>query len=268
MGKAIITDVKDEPLSNARGERNPDPRLKATIPSEQHSAHSNYHIHEGFVFHDLEPSCAARALDRMQHNLKNPVELTLETNTTREMKPRLFLTPRRAQRADPLRSHLENWLHGLPGKLPPFDQTQLLDDLCFLLCSPLFLYAVSPRLCHAKSPWRSSGPKKPVGISIYALNMMIVRDDNGWATQLLYGGTPLIEGRQYIATGNSNFTQSFYWFCDEARFLSCEFHARDEATAEALSTVVDPEPAVVETRQTRARTAGQKQRRIVKLKIR
>ena len=147
------------------------------------------------------------------------------------------------------------------------------DDLCFLLRSPLFLYAISPRLRHATNPLRVNGLIKAEDINIYALNIMIVRDDNSWATQLLYGGTSLIEGRQYITTEQAGFAQSFHWFCDEARFLSCEFHARELAAAEALGTAVSMQPAVVkpmqvDLRQTRSRAVAQKQRRIVKLRIR
>jgi hypothetical protein len=120
---------------------------------------------------------------------------------------------------------------------------------------------------------RVDGLIKAEDINIYALNMMIVRDDNSWATQLLYGGTSLIEGRQYMTTEQTGFTQSFHWFCDEARFLSYEFHARELAAAEALGIAVSMKPAVVkpvqvDLRQTRARAAAQKQHRIVKLRVR
>ncbi|KAI5368819.1 hypothetical protein J4E82_010409, partial [Alternaria postmessia] len=156
-------------------------------------------------------------------------------------------------------------------------------DLCFLLRSPLFLYAISPRLRHATNPLRVDGLIKAEDINIYALNMMILSliglivdisgDDSSWATQLLYGGTSLIEGRQYITTEQAGFAQSFHWFRDEARFLNCEFHARELAAAEALGIAVSMKPAVVkpvqvDLRQTRARAAAQKQRRIVKLRIR
>jgi hypothetical protein len=147
------------------------------------------------------------------------------------------------------------------------------DDLCFLLRSPLFLYAISPRLRHATNSLRVNGLIKAENINVYALNMMIVRDGSSWATQLLHGGASLIEGRQYMTTEQAGFAQSFHWFCDEARFLSCEFHARELAAAEALGTVVSMQRAVVkpvqvDLRQTRARAAAQKQRRVVKLRIR
>lgn len=147
------------------------------------------------------------------------------------------------------------------------------DDLCFLLRSPLFLYAISPRLRHATNPLRVDGLIKAENINIYALNMMIVRDGSSWATQLLHGGASLIEGRQYMTTEQADFAQSFHWFCDEARFSSCEFHARELAAAEVLGTAVSMQRAVVELvqvdlRQTRARAAAQKQRRVVKLRIR
>lgn len=147
------------------------------------------------------------------------------------------------------------------------------DDLCFLLRSPLFLYAISPRLRHATNSLRVNGLIKAENINVYALNMMIVRDGSSWATQLLHGGASFIEGRQYMTTEQAGFAQSFHWFCDEARFLSCEFHARELAAAEALGTVVSMQRAVVkpvqvDLRQTRARAAAQKQRRVVKLRIR
>lgn len=147
------------------------------------------------------------------------------------------------------------------------------DDLCFLLRSPLFLYALSPRLRHATNPLRVDGLIKAEDINIYALNMMIVRDDSSWTTQLLYGGTSLIDGRQYITTEQAGFVQSFHWFCDEARFLSYEFHARELTAAEALGIAVSMKPAVVkpvqvDLRQTRARAAAKKQHRIVKLRVR
>lgn len=146
------------------------------------------------------------------------------------------------------------------------------DDLCFLLRSPLFLYTISPRLRHTTNPSKVDGLIKAEDINIYALNMMVVRDDNSWATQLLHGGASLIEGRQYMTTEQAGFAQSFHWLCDEARFLSFEFHARELAAAEALGTAVSMQPAVVEPvqvdlRQTSARAAAQKQRRIVKLRI-
>jgi hypothetical protein len=120
---------------------------------------------------------------------------------------------------------------------------------------------------------RVNGLIKAENINVYALNMMIVRDGSSWATQLLHGGASFIEGRQYMTTEQAGFAQSFHWFCDEARFLSCEFHARELAAAEALGTVVSMQRAVVkpvqvDLRQTRARAAAQKQRRVVKLRIR
>jgi predicted NAD-dependent protein-ADP-ribosyltransferase YbiA (DUF1768 family) len=120
---------------------------------------------------------------------------------------------------------------------------------------------------------RVDGLIKAENINIYALNMMIVCDGSSWATQLLHSGASLIEGRQYMTTEQAGFAQSFHWFCDEARFLSCEFHARELAAAEALGTAVSMQRAVVkpvqvDLRQTRARAAAQKQRRVVKLRIR
>jgi hypothetical protein len=98
--------------------------------------------------------------------------------------------------------------------------------------------------------------------------MKVTWDGDSWATQLLYGDSSLIEGRQYNTTQKASFVPSFHWFCEEARFLSYEYHAREQAAMVALGTAVDSEPMEVEVGQTRARSEGHKQRRMVKLNIR
>ena len=158
--------------------------------------------------------------------------------------------------------------------------TSTIDDLCFLLHSPLFLYAIAPRLRRATTSLKSdaqnlvtagslvNGTKKAEEIYRYGLKMMVVWDGNSWATRLLYGETPLMEGRQYKTTEKAGSGKSFHWFCDEVRFLSCEFRAREHAAMVALGSAVDTELTEVEVGQTRAKSEGKRQRRIVKLKIR
>jgi hypothetical protein len=150
----------------------------------------------------------------------------------------------------------------------------MIDDLCFLLRSPLFLYAIAPRLRRATNAMRSdpglrADPhKKATHINISLLSMKIAWNGNSWATRLLYGEASLIEGRKFNTTQKAGFNQSFHWFCEEARFLSCEFHAREHAATVALGTAVVAEPTEMEVGQTRAKSGGRKQRRVVKLKIR
>ncbi|KAF1828231.1 hypothetical protein BDW02DRAFT_512829 [Decorospora gaudefroyi] len=183
---------------------------------------------------------------------------------------------------DRLRSHLEATLDNLSNDLPSYYHEQLLDDLCFLFRSPLFLYAMSPRLRRASEPEDTStigmltpqslndeishNPKSDM--SIANLKMDVEWDGDSWTTRLLYGDSTLIEGRQSSKTRETGFVQSFHWFCDEARFLCCEFSAREHAAAVQLGTTIDTEPVDVEVSKTRAASKGNKKRRIVKLKIR
>ncbi|KAH6876181.1 hypothetical protein BKA58DRAFT_381182, partial [Alternaria rosae] len=109
---------------------------------------------------------------------------------------------------------------------------------------------------------------KEKGIGISALNMRVGWDGDSWATQLLYEDVPLIEGRQYKTTQKAGFALSFHWFCEEARFLGCEFHAREQVAMVARNHAVDTDLIEVEGRQTRAKSAGKKEHRIVKLSIR
>ena len=98
--------------------------------------------------------------------------------------------------------------------------------------------------------------------------MRVGWDGESWATQLLYDNTSLIEVREYNTTKKAGYAPSFHWFCEEARFLSCEFHAHEQIAMVASSNTVDVEPKEVEGRQTRAKGAGKKQRSVVKLSIR
>jgi len=109
---------------------------------------------------------------------------------------------------------------------------------------------------------------KEEDIDISALNMKIGWDGESWATQLLYDNISLIEGREYNITRKADYAPSFHWFCEEARFLSCEFHAREHVAMPAPNIALEAEPKEVEGRQTRAKGAGKKQRRVVKLSIR
>jgi hypothetical protein len=113
-----------------------------------------------------------------------------------------------------------------------------------------------------------NGDGKEDGVDVSALTMKIAWDGNSWATQLRIGNVSLIEGRQYKAAQEASFTTSFHWFCEEARFLSYEFHAREHVVMVAPDTVVASEQKVMEMRMTRARSEGKRQRRVVKLKIR
>jgi len=106
------------------------------------------------------------------------------------------------------------------------------------------------------------------GIDISALNMKVGWDGKSWATQLLYDKISLIESREYNTTKKAGYAPSFHWFCEEARFLSFEFHAREQLAMVAPSDAVDAGPKEVEGRQTRAKSAGKKERRVVKLSIR
>ncbi|KAI4614490.1 hypothetical protein J4E83_007144 [Alternaria metachromatica] len=192
------------------------------------------------------------------------------------MKLRLRL----GQPKDRLRSHLQSSLDDSLGRLPSHDRTQLLDDLCFLLRGPLFLYAIAPRIRRATASsqrdttglmtpsWLADECVKEEGIDISALNMKIGWDGESWVTQLLYDNISLIEGREYNTKKKAGYAPSFHWFCEEARFLSCEFHAREQLAMVAPSDAVDAEPREVEDHQTRAKSAGKKERRVVKLSIR
>ncbi|KNG52435.1 hypothetical protein TW65_00247 [Stemphylium lycopersici] len=186
-----------------------------------------------------------------------------------------------------LRSRLQQVLDELPQNLPTYHHEELLDDLCFLLQSPLFLFAVCPRLRTGELPPESS----PTGIStpqsLYEgdkfdntyygtetgpdsekLGMEIKWDDNSWVTRLLHGGSALIEGRDCRTTEEAGFHQSFHWFCEEATFLCCEFRAREHAAAVSVGSAIDGELMAMNGLQTRAADQDKKKRRLVKLKVR
>jgi hypothetical protein len=161
--------------------------------------------------------------------------------------------------------------------------------LIFLLRSPLFLYAIAPRLARANKALDSpshSCPATPESttsryikkrrnstIDITNLRLLIKwNNSSDWTTQLLYGKEILLEGQHCNTTQAAGFTQSFHWFCEEARFLRREYAAREHAGAVRLGTARDVESVDVRGEgvgQTQAAARGKKkQRRIVKLKIR
>ncbi|KAH8725890.1 hypothetical protein GQ44DRAFT_739374 [Phaeosphaeriaceae sp. PMI808] len=146
-----------------------------------------------------------------------------------------------------LLSYLKDILEGLPNNLPHYDEVQLLggtlmtDDLCFLLQSPLFLYAISPRLKRAESR-PSYEPATPNSVlddneepdhrlDISKLCMRIKWINNSWIVQLRYGTSAILEGCQMNVIQDVGFIQSFFWFCEEANFLAYEYRARENASA-------------------------------------
>jgi hypothetical protein len=200
---------------------------------------------------------------------------------------------------DQLRNHLQHALNELPSDLLKYNQGQLLgqyspsvtfhkltpatDDLCFLLRSPLLLYAMGPRLRRAKQTAEASrirmltpesmsdgiaSPESKLelddGIDTENLNMDIQWDGDSWVTRLMFGNSTLVEGRQRAAR-KAGFSQSFRWFCDETRFLCYEFGAREQAAAVRLGSAMDTEPLAAPKGVGKA--GAVKKSRIVKLKI-
>jgi len=162
-----------------------------------------------------------------------------------------------------LRRHLRDTLEDQPSNLPRFDDVRLLgthpsyhqprqqlttaDDLCFLLRSPLFLHAISPRL--APSPTSTPCPPTPVsidgdtsGFNILHLEIRIIYSDSSWATQLCHDNAVLLESRELNVEQEQGFEQSFHWFCEEASFLAYEFKAREHAFAVRMGNAVDTAP--------------------------
>jgi hypothetical protein len=120
------------------------------------------------------------------------------------------------------------------------------DDLCFLLRSPLFLYAISPRLYHdsdhatAPRTFESMTTRMRAHIfDIAYLEIHIKWDKNSWATQLTHGDGILLEGRERNVRQELGFVQSFLWFCEEASFLAHEYKAREDAWAARKGDAVD-----------------------------
>lgn len=118
----------------------------------------------------------------------------------------------------------------------------------------------------AQSPKKSRGINTEIKISM--LTVHIKWDGNSWATQLCYGDIMLLEGRQYHTAEEAGFTQSFLWFCEEARFLCYEFTARDYAVTGPIDSAKVPSTLEDTACETRTNAHGQKDRRLLKLKFR
>lgn len=58
-----------------------------------------------------------------------------------------------------------------------------------------------------------------------------VAANNSWAAQLSHGDNMLLEGRQLNVNQEASFVQSFFWFCEEEKFLAYEYKAREGAWA-------------------------------------
>ena len=114
------------------------------------------------------------------------------------------------------------------------------DDLVFLLSSPLFLYAITPRLRHACQDFGSVQSKSTHDSSaapaIEARNLAITTgvSNSSYFTQLEHGKATLISIREPIHSSEGARKQSVVWFCEEVEFLACEYRAREEAAAEIL----------------------------------
>ncbi|KAH7371028.1 hypothetical protein BKA66DRAFT_444432 [Pyrenochaeta sp. MPI-SDFR-AT-0127] len=184
-----------------------------------------------------------------------------------------------------LRSHLESTLRALLNNSPKYDENELIENLCFLFKSPLFYFAIRPRLRQAKQShyetvWRAESLEdhiyKTNGVHPFSkLNVRITWDGQSWATQLLYDESMLLEGREMHAKLEKGFEQSFHWFCDEARCLWYEFKGREHAAAVRLGTALDSTEVGLGAERTkgtanaRAKIRREKRKqRIVKLKIR
>jgi hypothetical protein len=123
------------------------------------------------------------------------------------------------------------------------------DDLCFLLCSPLYLYGISTQLKRASShslpalpaPKSMTANESAHAFDIMSLDIRIKWEKNSWVSQLTYGDTVLLEGRQLHVRQDIGFAQSFFWFCEEARSLPCEYKAREHALAVKTGRAVDVE---------------------------
>lgn len=156
------------------------------------------------------------------------------------------------------------------------------DDLCFLLRSPLFLYAISPRLTTPSSP-STILPPTPKSMTsdmcdtifeVTHLEIRVKSADDSCVAQLSYGDNVLLEGRQLDVEQEARFVQSIFWFCEEASFLAYEYKAREHAWAVRMGEAVDVEP-LMEGNMVKAdgpkmlgRSKGRDNRRALKLKIR
>lgn len=71
------------------------------------------------------------------------------------------------------------------------------------------------------------------------LQVRIQWAEDSWVSQLCYGDTMIIEGRDKTVEEDGGLAQSFLWFCEESNFLACEYKAREHALAVKMGTAVD-----------------------------
>lgn len=150
-----------------------------------------------------------------------------------------------------LHQHIQNELGNLPCNLPPDVQDRTLgkyitvslrqsltlgDDLVFLLNSPLFLFAISPRLRfedrNARDP--SLDAQTTPDVDVRRLAFQVGHDASSCFTQLRYGASVLIEARHLNQSCDKDCKKSLEWFHDEVEFLGYEYRAREEVTADIL----------------------------------
>jgi hypothetical protein len=119
------------------------------------------------------------------------------------------------------------------------------ENLMFLLNSPLFLYAIGPRVRPANahlrlSPYKGPDPPKSAVIEARHLSIAVGYDGSGYFTQLRYGASVLIDGRELVSADDqeierrSQYRRGVQWFCDEVAFLGYEYRAREEAAETTL----------------------------------
>lgn len=120
-----------------------------------------------------------------------------------------------------------------------------MDDLVFLLQSPLFLYAVGPRLRSANRSFRDptqDATKHPdsLMIEVYQLSVLVRYDGGCCVAQLRYGANVLIDARDLGSAHEANDSRDkalkrcLKGFCAEIAFLGCEYRAREGAAAAIL----------------------------------
>lgn len=150
-----------------------------------------------------------------------------------------------------LRQHIQNELGNLPCDLTSDVQDRVLskyitvsfqqsltlgDDLVFLLNSPLFLFAISPRLRSVDRNARDPSLDAQITreLDVRRLAFQGGRDASSCFTQLRYGASVLIEARHLNQSCEKDCKKSLEWFHDEVEFLGHEYRAREEVAAEIL----------------------------------
>jgi hypothetical protein len=104
-------------------------------------------------------------------------------------------------------------------------------------------------------------------LDVASFRMEIKREEDSWVTRLLYNNAMLVEGREYCATEDAQFVTSFCFFCEEVRFLSCEFRAREHAATVPCGSAIDEETQETGLESAQEKNERKKRRRLVKLKI-